>query len=412
MHAKTMTSLLVAALLAAGCGGTVKSTTEDGDTSTDTPTDETGTGDPCEAYPDIPCVVLEHEGEEQEVLVDFHVEMEDADFYLLIDTTGTMDGSIADVAASFTPDILPAAEAAFGEVRFGLGHFNDFPTGSFGQSNDMPFWHMLDVTDDFTSVQTELDTLPDNDTWGNGQDWPESNTVALAITATGTGLDAGGAVIEDQTCTPAAIGYPCFRPDALPVVLMVSDAPWHNDHEGANAYDFDTYVYEDAVAAFIDAGIKFLGVHIPSGDRDGLTPMETFATDTGSVDADDAPLVSTGTADTTGERAAGLIDTLREQARFDVSCTAEDDPGDDRDATDFVVSMEPDSATPPTGMPDPTYDGITFYNVMQGTDLTFRVTLQNTDHPSETEPVESSVWIVAMGGATEIGRERIVVFVP
>ncbi len=431
MKATTPVTLAVCILFALGCGGTLKART-DGDTdapadgpadvSTETPGDvDTDAPDPCEAYPDTPCVVLPHEGGSQDVLVDFHADVDTADFYLLVDTTGTMDPSIADVAAAFTSDIRPAAEAAFADVQFGLGHFNDFPMDPYGQGNDMPFWHMLDVQADLDAVQTELDTLPGNDAWGNGQDLPEANAVALTITATGLGIDAGGATIPDQSCVGAGMfGYPCFRPDALPVVILISDAEWHNGEDGAHAYDpadFTTHGYDDAVAAFDAAGIKFMGVHIPAGEADGLTPMEHFATDTASLDAAGDPLVSTGPANTAGERTATLIDTLRAEARFDVACAAEDEPddppGDDRDATVFVTSIAPESATPPTGAPDPTSDATTFYDVTQGRDMTFLVTLENADHPSEGAPVESLVWIVALGdGTTEIGRVSIMVIVP
>ena len=415
---------LAAAVSASACGGTLRSHEDAADTSVDV-TDTTESpadvpadvADPCSAFPDDPCVVLEYEGGSEEVAVEFHVDVDAADFYLLVDTTGSMDESIADVAAAFTTDILPAAEAAFGDVQFGLGHFNDFPSGSYGQWNDMPFWHMLDVSTDFAAVQTELDTLPGNDSWGNGADLPESNVVALAITALGLGLDVGGATVADRTCTdPASSGYPCFRVDALPVIMMISDAPWHNGEGGSDPYEsFTTHGWDDAVAAFDAAGIKFLGVHIPYADPgvDGLTPHQHFATATGSIDADGNPLVSTGDAASAGERAALLIDTLRQEARFDVACTAEDDPGDDRDATVFVESIVPESALPPAGFPDPTMDGTTFHDATQGTLLTFLVTLRNADHPSETAPVASAVWIVAVGdGITEIGRERIVAVVP
>jgi len=424
---RTLITPALVACTALGCGGTLKAHMDGesdapgdspGDVSSETPADvDTDAPDPCEAYPDTPCVLLPYEGASEDVLVEFHADVDSADFYLLVDTTGTMDASISDVAAAFTSDIRPAAEAAFGDVQFGLGHFNDFPVDPYGNTNDMPFWHMLDVSTDMDAVQTELDTMPGNDTWGDGRDWPEANAVALTITATGLGIDAGGATIPDQSCTTAgAFGYPCFRPDALPVVIMISDAEWHNGEDGANTYDpadFTTHTYDDAVDAFTAAGIKFMGVHIPAGEADGLTPMEHFAEATGSLDASGAPLVSTGTAATAGERTATLIDTLRAEARFDVACEAQDEPGDDRDATVFVTSIAPESATPPAGAPDPTMDATTFHDVTQGTDMTFRVTLENTDHPSESEPVESLVWIVALGdGTTEIGRVSIMVIVP
>jgi hypothetical protein len=429
MRATTSITLAACAALAIGCGGTLKAGTDadsstdgPGDVSSETPADvDTDAPDPCEAHPDDPCVDLPYEGGTREILVDFRTDVDSADFYLLVDTTGTMDASISDVAAAFTSDIRPAAEAAFGDVQFGLGHFNDFPTDPYGQRNDMPFWHMLDVSADLDTVQTELDTLPGNDAWGNGQDLPEANAVALTITATGLGIDTGGATIPDQSCTTAgAFGYPCFRPDALPVVIMISDAEWHNGEDDVHAYDpadFTTHAYDDAVDAFNAAGIKFMGVHIPAGEADGLTPMEHFATATSSLDAAGDPLVSTGDAATAGERTATLVDTLRAEARFNVWCEAQDEPddppGDDRDATVFVTSIAPESATPPTGAPDPTSDDTTFYDVTQGTDMTFRVTLENTDHPSESAPVESIVWIVALGdGTTEIGRVPVIVIVP
>ena len=372
--------------------------------------------DPCADFPGDPCVVLPYGGESVDLIVPFTLEVDSADIYLLVDTTGSMTVSITNIADAFSTSILPAARTAFADVRFGVGHFNDFPVEPFGEPLDRPYWNVIDLTADVADAHSAIESLLATGEWGYGMDEPESNSVALALTATGSDLSGGGVVIPPRTCPFAGdFGYPCFRPGSMAVVLMVSDAPWHNGPDGAEPYSFGTFTYDDAVGFFRAAGIKFLGLFVNNtGLPDGLTAMQRFGTDTSCIDVASQPFVSDGMPETAGERSAELITAIREQARFEVMAAAEDVPGDppgaEVDAAAFVVSVWPDSSLPPGGFPYPTQDEYAFHDAYQGTELSFRVVLQNSFHPG---PVVALLDVVAYADyRIAMGRSRIVVVVP
>jgi hypothetical protein len=447
MRAADATIAVIAVI--AGCHGLEKYSEHDGitDTGTDVPWDsgvdvpfdgpvdtrvDTGTDgpvdpgvddvsidptDPCASFPGLPCAELPYLSDGS-LMAYITMRADTLDLYLLVDTTGSMDTSASSVASAFTASIVPAATAAFADVQFGLGHFNDFPSGGYGDTTDMPYWHMTDITTSASSVQSGLDTLPGNTSWGSGLDAPESNTVALQLTASGDGISAGGASIPARTCSaPGATGYPCFRANAFPVVMMISDAEWHNGPGGTDAYSFTAPDYDDAVIAFMTNGMQFLGLHVNNYGTGGLSDMNQFGINTGSLDDMGQPFVSTGTASTCGSRAASLVSLLGAQARFDVVGHAEDVPGDppsgERDARLFVQAVTPHSATPPSGLPAPTFDASTFFDARQDTELVFTVALRNDDFPSGSTPVAHRAWIVAMGdGRVEVGRQEIVIVVP
>jgi hypothetical protein len=382
----------------------------------DAPDVPTDVHDPCDEFPGQTCVVLPHAAGSVHRSVPFHIDVGSADIYLLIDTTGSMTSSINDVLDAFSSHIVSTARSAFEDVRLGVGHFNDFPQDPYGDPLDMPYWNVMDLTDDVSDAHMAIESLLATGEWGYGRDGPESNTVALALTATGDDLVAGGADIPPRTCPfEGDFGYPCFRHGAIAAVLMVSDAPWHNGPADANPYAFETYKYDFAVEAFVERGMSFMGLFVDNtGDMEGRDAMNSFANDVSCVDAEALPFVSEGSSTTAGERSADLIQTLRDQSRFDVGAHPEDVPGDppdgEIDAAAFVVSVMPESSSPLPGFPSPTMDGAAFHDAYQGTDLVFTVELRNSSHPA---PAVAQVDIVALAeDRIEIGRERIVVIVP
>ena len=75
-----------------------------------------------------------------------------------------------------------------------------------------------------------------------GSDGPESYVPALYSTATGMGLTWPTGMIPGRTCemipdeTGPRRGYPCFRPGALPIILLFGDANFHNGPGAMYAY--------------------------------------------------------------------------------------------------------------------------------------------------------------------------------
>ncbi len=364
-------------------------------------------------------VVLPYLGAEEEhrtVTVRTHLDV--ADVYFLIDTTGSMDSAIENVARSLASTIVPGIRERFPDVQMGVGHFNDMPFDMYGEVNDEPFWHVQDITDDITHVQAALNTLYGETPWGYGGDGPEANAVALWAAASGSGFTDCMASVPPRTSCPAGyLGYPCFRPDVQPVIVHVSDASWHSDHLDLERYTCTEIDFDAALVQMNAINAKHIGVFVSSWGDAGLLSMQEMSRETGTVDVHGEPLVTyapVGSVDT------GIIDMIGAfaEARYtDVSAVAhdvpDDPPGADYDATEFVRDTTPVSGDPPAPEGYASQDGTTFYGVVPGTELTFDVTFRNTTvaHKEVAQFFNVQIRLVGESGVL-IDLRRFVVIVP
>jgi len=376
--------------------------------------------------PDDFFVILPFMEPEQHRDLTFGTNIKIADVYFFIDTTGSMDSAIHNVANSLTSYIIPAINERIPNVQFGVGHFNDFPTRPYGDIMDMPYWHNVDITDSIASVQSTIDSYPDSSAWGSGYDTPESNIIAMYLTASGNGLNAGGANIPPKVCPGIAdepgtrIGYPCFRPMALPILVHITDAPWHNGPAPVQyAYDFTTVGYTDAVNAMNNIGARHVGVFVDNYGTEGLAHMEQVCRDTGTVDELGQPLVSVSDDGSVSENVVSMIETLASSTPQDVNAIKEDQPDDpgppplDFDACQFIIDITPKNAYPPTGYDPPTWDDEYFYNVIPGTQVVFDVTFYNEVVPAAESAQVFKAWIVVMGNnVTRLDERLVIIIVP
>ena len=195
---------------------------------------------------------------------------------------------------------------------FGAGWYREIPFSAdddysvrYSYPNFEPFEHRLDITESVDSLNTELNKFV---TRGN-QNWAEAATPALSLLATGGplyfGWDRPG--VPQKTCTTAGrYGYPCFRADAVPIIINITDAPMMNGPTPAQGHLGDesqsTYL-----KSYYSAGkqpVNYLpkGLNYLSKSSDGLYhPVkgnETLATayDVGAIDSS----FKTYTGDTRG----------------------------------------------------------------------------------------------------------------
>jgi hypothetical protein len=407
----------------------------DGDTVTDLgevaygsdPLDAGSTFDPDDFF-----VILPYNDPEQHRQLTFGTNLQVADVYFLMDSTGSMDGSIENVVASLAGTIVPGLRAAIPDVQMGVGSGNDFnccssdPWSSYGDCArtgcDAPYWHWQDITPDDGLVQTALQQVLNNPR-GYGADSPESYAVALWVTASGEGMYDGGAGIPPKEC-PAQPdeprprnGYPCFRPGALPIVVLVADAPWHNGPPSdPYPYSFATRTYDDAVTAFLNIGARFIGVYVDHGMSEGLEDQQQMAIATGTVDGAGTPLVSTSADGSVSTDIIDMIGTLANFTPQDVNTTTEDGPTADLygvDARGFITAITPlqSMPAPPEGCRD--WDATTFYMVQPGTQVTFDVTFFNNIFPARDVAAVFEVTIVVLGnGVARLDSRRVIIVVP
>lgn len=80
-------------------------------------------------------------------------------------------------------------------------------------------------------------------------------------------------------------GYPCFRRDALPVVLLFTDAPMHNGPSGRHRYGGalspPAHSYEATIRELNRLGLRVIG--FDSGGGNGRADLEAVARVTNAV---------------------------------------------------------------------------------------------------------------------------------
>jgi hypothetical protein len=377
--------------------------------------------------PDDFFVILPYGDPEQHHPLTFGSDLQQADVFFLTDNTGSMGGAIENVNSSLTSTIVPGISAAAPDIQMGAGRFNDFPVGGlfgYGSVGDLPFELLQVITDDVSAVQSAISTMS---AYG-GADTPESHVEALYQTATGRGISPW---VPPQSC-PAypdepspRVGYPCFRPEALPIVVLITDAPMHNGPDGYSPYNTSTYPeltgaahFAGAVSELLAIGARVIGVSVSYGPgSDTYTQLSRAATDTGTVDESGVPLVSEAPSGSVSTEIVDLILTLARETPMDINAVPEDEPDDpgpppdDFNAALFIIDITPESFFPTDGASG--FDEDFFFGVTPGTSVTFDVTFKNDFVPPEESAQVFKAWIAVMGnGVARLDERMVIIIVP
>lgn len=416
----------------------------DGDSYTDLAEVAAGT-DPNDARSGIPpedfFVVLPYGDPPLQRELNFGTNIEIADVFFLVDTTGSMGDTINDVATSLSSVIVPGIRAEIENAWIGVGRFEDFPVAPYGSSSshfggsvpglpvdDVPFFLHSEVRDpefQLAEIQQAVEHLR---TIGGGYDGPESHVEGLYQTATGEGFPAFG--LPPQRCPERpddpelARGYPCFRAGALPIVVLITDAPMHNgpgNYDPYNASVPGAHTVDQATEALNAIGARVIGVASDaSWDADVVPQLQHVARATGTVNSAGAPLVYESGAAVT----ADVVDAIAELAGStpqDVSTTTEDLPDwaeylargePEVDANRFIRSITPLRATPETGLLGGMNE-TTFLGVIPGTNVVFQVEFGNDFvPPRETSRIYEALIIVLGNGVARLDERHVYIVVP
>jgi len=273
----------------------------------------------------------------------FSTALQKADVYFLVDTTGSMGGEILQLRSSIRTTVIPGIIAAIPDSWVGVGHFDDYPVAPYGDPTfgDVSYRNLQSLTSDAAAAQTAANSLATH----YGYDDPESHVAALWTVATGDPsrtLPRQGA----RACAAGRIGYPCFRPDAVRVIVLITDAPYHNGPGGANAYSAPVGgvtppTYAQARDALVAANIKVIGVHSDTWSTNAHDVQ--LARDTGAVDAAGNPLVYSipGTGTGLGAQVINAVQTLANNVPIRVDAQFVDNPADAVDTrTAFLDYLE------------------------------------------------------------------------
>ncbi len=439
----------------------------DGDGFSDLAENVAGT-DPSDASSGIPdtdfFVVLPYEGDHQERTLRFGTNIAVADVFFLADMTGSMRGVRENIITGLIDTIIPGIEGAIENVQFGAGGYDDYGVPPYGWEptsswRDLPFYLLREIAppeqdlggwslasgpttaecpDDASVMDIGMITGSPNGTpdileavtglpCHGGNDGEEATGPALWVTATGTGVswDYSGysGSIPDQSCPSipdemgSRFGYPCFRPGALPIILLFGDYQWHNGPGGSAPYPFPAPSYEEAVAELNRIGARV----IPIVNSFGSPPSNytQIALDTGTVRADGTPLVFSISTGGTGLDSA-VVDAVVELTSGtpqDVTTRTENVPGnpDDVDATGFIKSITPDEGYR-DGAPGVGYDSkddTTFYGVIPGTFVDFNIDFHNDFRPPATVTEIFQARIIVVGnGVADLDSRNVYILVP
>ena len=411
-----------------------------------------------------------------------------ADVFFLSDTTGSMGGVLSNVQRSIatpTTGIMASIGALIPDAWFGVSHHDDFPTGGFGGGSDRALWPVCNgppgtphcIANSGITMQPATRAMDVQATvnairLGGGSDEPESQTEALYQTITGEGLfDHGSATacsgdpgrgpcwVAPANCVDGTYGMPCFRSGALPIVLLFTDAPFHNGARDAgvitgpynNAYSGITptpHTIDDVVNAYNRASGRFIGLNANAGGRcEGLNPttrtpnrpcydFQVIAEGTGSVDLDGTPLVfdlpgGGGTVSPAFVTSVvNAVQTIATRVPLDINTAPRNDPANPFaiDATRFIRRRTPSCQiapandrcwTEPMGVAHADAVGrtdlSTFYRVVPGTRVRFTIFFQNGDvYPGASQ--DSTLfhaYIDVLGdGVTVLDTREVYILVP
>jgi hypothetical protein len=377
-------------------------------------------------------VVLPRGGDPVTIDVEMATDIESADVVFAVDTTGSMGATINSLQAALEDTIIPGVQAEFGDLQMGVVEFEDFRYGSYGsdcgafgggvdRGKDQPFRLLQEVTSVFDLVQEGLDML--DQPMGCGGDGPEAYVEALYQTATGEGIDRTDGdedFAEPVDCAiDGRIGGACFRPAALPIIVLFGDNEFHNGPPDGlySPYDIPTadpepHTFPEAMDALVGIGARVIGLTAAAWGQ-SLSHMTQTANATGAVDGDGAALAFTYRADGVGlgDTVVDAINALVTGTPTDVTISAVDFRGDDVDGTAFVSALAAVSANPPEGAAG--MAGATFNDVAPGTLLTFSAELRN-DFVDAGDHVQ--VFAVDLVVTDEMGlrldTQRVIVQVP
>ena len=408
--------VLCGLLAGAGCGA--KTGLELPDAQIDAGLDSGIDAGPDAGPPPVPCIVAPPELGEVRASLEIPASLAVIDLMFLIDSTGSMTDEIRAVRQGLREFVVPQVRAAIPDAAFGLALFGEFPVRPHGPGDVAPYQLRSPITIDVPRVEAAFDNTP---TWGNFDD-PEAAIEGLYQIATGEGYGRPGDLgfISPSTgCPTGGSGGACFRPQALPIVMLITDAPMHNGPPGvapSAPYTFRPapHGYEETIAAIAahEALVVTLGASDPGRPRPDAH-LRQLALDTGSVDSSGAPLFfDIGSGGTRiGQEIVNAVQFVAAEVPLDVDAIAEDLPGDGVDANEVLRGVVAASATPMSNV-ERIEDG-RFVGVIPGTQLTFDVRVDASElPPSATRRVFPIRVIFRASGRSQLEVRRIDIVVP
>ncbi|MGZ3421075.1 MAG: hypothetical protein ACXVEE_24585 [Polyangiales bacterium] len=184
----------------------------------------------------------------------FGTNIKQVDLAFNVDTTGSMGGAIENFKTNLSTTIFPNLKKAIPSVGLAVVEFKDF--------GDSPVVGVHQViTTDVSKAQAAAGLLSAS----GGGDEPEADVCSMMHIVTGKACST----TPDHTPASKTFGGVDFRPGALPVVVNVTDAHWHDEVSWPPLEGYG--LEKDLMPAVKKANVRFIGVtemHYDSSYKD------------------------------------------------------------------------------------------------------------------------------------------------
>lgn len=221
-------------------------------------------------------------------IVPLRTNLNQGDVAFIVDTTATMGGEIQNLRSNLT-GIISKLKTSIPDLAVGIAGFDDFPTGIYGAAGvDQPFYvggttgYVSNVLSDNTGAVFGLNVH-------DGGDGPESQVAAMYRALTDYFLIWDNGQMPPTGAPGGRYGSLRFRDTSLPILVAVTDAPFHNGKRSNNPatlhdpYTFNgtppypTPTIDQLVTAMNNKGARFIGISSSDGVRTGGDPYEDMA---------------------------------------------------------------------------------------------------------------------------------------
>jgi hypothetical protein len=273
-------------------------------------------------------LILPFDGPPQQRELEFGTNIRVADVFFIFDTTGSMyavQQAVANTIAAPGTGLVDSIRRIIPDTWFGTGHYDDFPTGSYGGWPDRAIhplctsvgpagtgspteclvssggtrpYHGVIMTNPMAMVGMEtgaqiVQRVALGTASGGGGDGPESTVEALYQLVTNEGLfdratpmacgtpaNIGRAPcwVKPTNCPEGTWGFGCFRSGSLAITVQYGDAPWHNgarDESPPSMTYYSPYTgitptphnFDQMVSAFQRRSARQININAQSGQR-------------------------------------------------------------------------------------------------------------------------------------------------
>jgi hypothetical protein len=363
----------------------------------------------------------------------FSTNIQQVDVAFVMDTTGSMQGSIDNLKAALSGTLLTQLQAAIPNVSMALVDHRDFGQGDA--------WGVM-VRQVSTTNVALMKTAVGGMTADGGGDLPEAQIGGMFYALTGK-ANNGSPSIAAHTPAAGTFGGVDFRNGSVPVVVEITDADW-KDPSGNVSLSSLAPAFTAANARFVSVSTGIEGKANTLSDQTGsAVPAAAF----GAVAGCSAGQCCTGVngSGRTNTNAAGqcrlnflhsngngvssgivtAIKAISVGSQFDVTAKATNDttnPGG-VDATKFIKTLrardegDPTNNCPAHAAKDTDGDGIkdTFTAVVVGTPVCFEIIpAVNTTVPPTHVPqfFKANINVVGVQGNVQLDSRAVLFLVP